>query len=112
MPVEAPSTLLKRLLAAAGERQLAPTTLAAYRRAWTQLLAHCAVENLDPASLSRDKAAELHQQLTRKRSASHHLQVKVALSFLNRLLDQSNPFSDCLAPRFRAEATEMQFLVY
>lgn len=43
MPVESPSTLLERLLAAAQERQLAPTTRSAYHRAWTQLLAHCGV---------------------------------------------------------------------
>ena len=110
MPNADPSTLLEQLLAAAKERQLASTTLAAYLRAWTKLLTHCAVESLDPGALSRDKAKELYQQMTRKRSASHHLQVKAALSFLYRLLDQTNPFSDCLAPRFRAEATDMQFL--
>ena len=47
MPNADPSTLLEQLLAAAKERQLAPTTLAAYRRAWTELLTHCAVESLD-----------------------------------------------------------------
>ena len=110
MQIEGPATLLERLLAAAQERQLAPTTLAAYRRAWTQLLAYCAVESLDPASLPRDKAKELYVELTRKRSPSHHLQVKAALSFLYRLLDRANPFSDCLAPMFRPEAIEMAFL--
>ena len=110
MPIEAPASLLERLLAAAEERQLAATTLAAYRRAWTQLLAHCAVESLDPASLSREQASDLYLQMTQKRSASHHLQVKAALSFLYRLLDRANPFSDCLAPRFRPEAVEVQFL--
>ena len=74
------SALLEKLLAAAHERRLAQTTLAAYKRAWTQLLAHCTVESLDPASLSREKATELYEKLTRKRSASHHLQVKAALS--------------------------------
>ena len=78
MPNADPSTLLEQLLAAAKERQLASTTLAAYRRAWTELLTHCAVESLDPGALSRDKAKELYQQMTRKRSASHHLQVKVS----------------------------------
>jgi hypothetical protein len=79
--VEGSSALLERLLAAANERRLAPTTLAAYKRAWTQLFAHCALESLDPASLPREKAKELYQKLTRKRSASHHLQVKAAVSF-------------------------------
>jgi hypothetical protein len=110
MPIESPSYLLEQLLVAAQERQLAPNTLTAYWRTWTQLLAHCAFDCLDPAALLREEAEELYQKLTLERSASHHLQVKAALSFLYRLLDQNNPFSYCLAPRFRPEATEVQFL--
>ena len=104
------SALLERLLAAAEDKKLALPTVAAYKRTWTKLLAWCAAEGLDSPTLPREKAREYYEELTRKRSASHHLQVKAALSILYRLVDKPNPFADYSAPRFKADALEIHFL--
>ena len=104
------ASLIERLLAAAGDRQLAGPTLAAYRRTWLRLIAWTTAEGIDPAALPREKARAYYEELTRGRSASHHLQVKAAVSFLYKVLDRASPFVDCLAPRFRPEALEIRFL--
>lgn len=104
------STLLERLSAAARDRQLAAPTLAAYRRTWLKLIAWTTAAGLDPAALPREIARQYYEELTANRSASHHLQVKAGLAFLYKLLDQPNPFADCLAPRFRPDSLEIHFL--
>lgn len=103
-------SLFQRLLEAARERQFAEPTVAAYRRTWIKLLAWTAAEGLALETLPREQARAYYEELTRNRSASHHLQVKAALSFLYRRLDRPNPFTDCLTPRFRPEALEIRFL--
>lgn len=108
--VEDSSTLLERLIAAADDRRLAAPTLAAYRRSWMKLLAWSTAEGLNAPTLPQDKAREYYEALTRGRSPSHHLQVKAALSFLYRVVDQPNPFKECLAPKFRGDSLEIGFL--
>ncbi len=103
-------TIYERLLAAAGERELAGPTLSAYRRTWLKLIAWTTAEGLDLGALPREKALTYYEDLTRDRSASHHLQVKAAISFLYKVLDRLNPFEDCLSPRFRPDAGEIHFL--
>ena len=105
-----PHELLEKLNAAAAQRQLAGPTLAAYRRTWRQVVIWAAAESLDPAALPKAKAAEFYTELTRSRGASHHLQTKAAISFLYRVLETVNPFTDCLAPKFRPDAVEIQHL--
>lgn len=104
------NSILERLNSAARDRQLAVPTLTAYLRTWMKLIAWTTTEGFDLAALPREKARAYYEDLTRKRSASHHLQVKAAVSFLYKVLDRSNPFVDCLAPRFRPETLEIQFL--
>ncbi len=103
-------SIFERLLAAAGERKLAKPTLAAYRRTWLKLIAWTTAEGFDLGALPREKARAYYEELTSERSASHHLQVMAAASFLYKVLDRPNPFEDCLAPRFRPEAVEISFL--
>lgn len=105
------SDLLAAATAAAAQRQLATATRTAYRRTWTQVLARCAADGLDPAALPAAKAAEYYSQLTARRGASHHLQTKAALAFLYRsVLDARNPFKECLAPKFRPDTVEIRHL--
>lgn len=102
--------LLECLVAAASDRKLAAPTLAAYRRTWMKLVAWTTAEGFDLAAIPREKARAYYEELTRERSASHHLQVKAAISFLYKLLDRASPFVDCLAPRFRPGSLEIRFL--
>ncbi len=104
------SALLERLLRAASDRRLASPTLAAYRRTWTKLIAWSTAEGLHSPTLPRDKALDYYEALTDQRSASHHLQVKAALSFFYKLVDQPNPFAECQAPRFDVQTQEIRFL--
>jgi hypothetical protein len=47
--------------------------------------------------------------VTSGRSASHHLQVKAALSLLCEVLSSPNPFHECLAPKFASEKTLLRY---
>jgi len=105
-----PHQTLEKLAGAAAQRGLAGPTLAAYRRTWRQLVIHAAAQSLDPAGISKTKAAEFYTELTRGRGASHHLQTKAAISFLYKVLEAPNPFTECLAPKFRPDAVEIQHL--
>jgi site-specific recombinase XerD len=104
------ATVLERVLAAAGDRQLAGPTLSAYRRTWMKLVAWTTAEGFDLATLPREKARAYYEAMTSDRSPSHHLQVKAAVSFLYKVLDRPSPFIECLAPRFRPESQEINFL--
>lgn len=104
------SELLAQANAAAEQRQLADPTQTAYRRTWLKLAAWCAADSLDPAALPSSKAVEYYAALTAKRGASHHLQTKAALSFLYRVLEARNPFTECMAPKFRPETVEIRHL--
>jgi site-specific recombinase XerD len=105
-----PHEILEKLESAASQRGLAGPTLASYRRAWRAAVIRAAAESLDPAALPKTKAAEFYAEMTRGRGAAHHLQVKAALSFLYKVLEAPNPFAECLAPKFRPEAVEIQHL--
>jgi hypothetical protein len=54
-------------------------------------------------------SGEFYDEATRGRSASHHLQVKAALGLLYHVLDSTNPFAKCSAPKFSPEKTEMRY---
>lgn len=105
-----PHEILEKLEAAAAQRGLAGTTLAAYRRTWRGTVIRAAAAALDPARLSKAKADEFYAEMTRGRGAAHHLQTKAALSFLYKVLEAPNPFTECLSPKFSAEAVEIQHL--
>jgi hypothetical protein len=66
-------SLLERVTAAADERHLSQNTLTAYRRTWVKLIAWSAAEGLALETLPSERAAELYEESTRGRSASHHL---------------------------------------
>ena len=108
--VEDVSALLERLQQAADDRQLAPSTKAAYLRTWMKVLAWSAAEGLDSPTLPQPKAVDYYEALTRQRSSSHHLQVKAALSFFYRVVNQTNPFRECLAPKFQGDRLEIDFI--
>jgi hypothetical protein len=48
-------------------------------------------------------------EATRGRSASHHLQVRAALGMLYQTLGSTNPFAECLAPKFAPEKIELRY---
>ena len=75
-------SLLERVTAAAEERHLSQNTLTAYRRTWLNAIAWAAAEGLALETLPEDRAGEFYEEVTRGRSASHHLQVKAALALL------------------------------
>jgi hypothetical protein len=54
-------------------------------------------------------SGEFYEEATRGRSASHHLQVKAALALLYHVLGSTNPFAECLAPKFAPEKTELRY---
>jgi hypothetical protein len=60
-------------------------------------------------TLPLDRAAEFYEEATCGRSASHQLQVNAALAFLYYVLGSSNPFIECLAPKFAPEKTELRY---
>ena len=103
------SSLLARVTAAAHERHLSQNTLIAYRRTWQKLIAWSAAEGLALAALPLDRAGEFYEETTCGRSASHHLQVKAALALLYDVLDSTNPFAGCPAPKFAAEKVELRY---
>jgi site-specific recombinase XerD len=102
-------SLLERVTAAANERQLSQNTLTAYRRTWLKAIAWAAVEGLALEALPSERAGEFYEEATRGRSASHHLQVKAALSLLHHVLGSTNPFAECPAPKFSPEKTELRY---
>ena len=108
--VDDSATLLERLNAAADDRQLASSTRAAYLRTWLKLLAWSTAEGLDSPTLPEDTARSYYETLTHNRSSSHHLQVKAALSFFYRVVHKTNPFIECLAPKFKGDNAEIDFL--
>ena len=103
-------SLLERVTTAAEERHLSQNTLTAYRRTWLKLIAWAAAEGLVLETLPSDRAGEFYEEATRGRSASHHhLQVKAALALLYDVLDATNPFAECPAPKFSPEKTELRY---
>jgi site-specific recombinase XerD len=92
--------LLERVTIAAEERHLSQNTLIAYRRTWLKLIAWLATEGLALETLPEDRVGEFYEEMTRGRSASHHLQVKAALALLYNILGTTNPFAQCAAPKF------------
>jgi site-specific recombinase XerD len=102
-------SLLERVTAAANERQLSQNTLTAYRRTWLKLIAWAAAQGLALETLPSDRAGEFYEEATRGRSASHHLQIKAALSLLYHVLSSSNPFAECQAPKFAPEKAELGY---
>jgi len=103
------NSLLERVTAAAEQRQFSAHTITAYRRTWLKLIAWSAAEGLALETLPAERAGEFYQFATRDRSASHHLQVKAALALLYKVLSSPNPFTECLAPKFQIEKTEMRY---
>ena len=102
-------SLLERVTTAAEQRQFSAHTITAYRRTWLKLIAWSAAEGLALETLPAERAGEFYQFATRDRRASHHLQVKAALSLLYKVLSSPNPFVECLAPKFQIEKTEMRY---
>ena len=66
-------------------------------------------EGLALQTLPKERAGEFYEEATRGRSASHHLQVKAALSLLYHVLSSLNPFTDCRAPKFAPQKTELRY---
>jgi hypothetical protein len=52
---------------------------------------------------------EFYEEATCGRSASHHLQVKVAFSLLYHVLGSTNPFAEYPAPKFAPGKTELRY---
>jgi len=102
-------SLLERVTAAAEERQLSQNSLLAYRRTWLKIIAWAAAEGLVLQTFPVERVGEFYEEATRGRSASHHLQVKAALALLYHVLGSSNPFAECLAPKFAPEKTELRY---
>ena len=103
------SSLLARVTAAAHERHLSQNTLIAYRRTWQKLIAWSAAEGAALPTLPVEGAGEFYAETTRGRSASHHLQVKAALALLYDVLDTTNPFAQCEAPKFARKNIELRY---
>ena len=102
-------SLLKRITAAAKERQLSQNSLLAYRRTWLKIIAWAAAEGLFLKTFPVERVGEFYEEATSGRSASHHLQVKAALALLYHVLGSPNPFAQCHAPKFAPEKTELRY---
>ena len=102
--------LLARVQEAAESRRFAGKTREAYERTWVRVFALAAAHDLDLGSISREQARGLYPELAGARGPSHHLQVKAALSFIYRVLDRTNPFEGCLAPKFDISKVELRYL--
>ena len=102
-------SLRERVTATAEERRLSQNTLTAYRRGWLKLITWAAAEGLALDKLPQDRAGEFYEEVTRGRSASHHLQVKAALALLYDVLGAANPFAKCVAPKFSPEKIEPRY---
>ena len=100
---------MERVTAFAEERHLSQNTLTAYRRTWLKLIAWSAAEGLVLETLTEGRAGEFYEEVTRGRSASHHLQVKAAIALLYHVLGATNPFAECAAPKFSPEKTELRY---
>ena len=55
------------------------------------------------------RTGEFYEEVTRGRSASHHLQIKAALALLYHVLGSTNPFAECAAPKFAPEKIELRY---
>ena len=64
-------SILKRVTAAAEERQLSRNSLLAYRRTWLKIIAWAAAEGLVLETLPSERVVEFYEEATRGRSASH-----------------------------------------
>jgi len=102
-------SLLERITAAAGERQLSENSLIAYRRTWLKIITWATAEGLVLETFPVERVGEFYEEATRGRSASHHLQVKAALALLYHVLGSPNPFAQCPAPKFAPEKTELRY---
>jgi integrase len=102
-------SFLKRITAAAKERQLSRNSLLAYRRTWLKIIAWAAAEGFVLETFPPERVGEFYEEATRGRSASHHLQVKAALALLYHVLGLPNPFAQCVAPKFAPEKTELRY---
>jgi site-specific recombinase XerD len=94
-------SFLKRITAAAKERQLSQNSLLAYRRTWLKIIAWAAAEGLLLKTFPVERVGEFYEEATSGRSASHHLQVKAALALLYHVLGSPNPFAQCHAPKIK-----------
>ena len=94
------ATLMERLRASASDRKLSPHTLLAYERTWRKHIALEASMGISFQTADHEKIEEIYAILTTGRSASHHLQVKSALSMLYARIGKENPFAKCKGPRF------------
>jgi site-specific recombinase XerD len=103
------NSLLKRVTTAAEERHLSQNTLTAYRRTWLKLSVWAVAEGLVLQTLPTERVGEFYDEATRGRSASHHLQVKAALALLYHVLGATNPFAECVAPKFSPEKIELRY---
>jgi site-specific recombinase XerD len=110
MMTESPDSLHQRVLAVAEERQLAEATKAAYSRTWSQFVAWAVKHDLDVAAIPNDRAELFYSELTNGRSASHHQQTKAALAFFYRVINATNPFAQCVSPKFSINRVEIQYL--
>ena len=61
------------------------------------MIGWAAAEGLALETLPPQRAGEFYEKATSGLSASHHLQVKAALSLLYHVLSSPNPFRECLA---------------
>jgi len=102
-------SLLERVTAAAEERQLSQNTLTAYRRTWLKVIAWAAAEGLALETLPSNRAGSPTRRRLAGRSASHHLQVKSAISLLYHVLGSTNQFAECPAPKFTPGKTELRY---
>jgi hypothetical protein len=91
------------VVTAAKEPRFSQNTLIASRRAALKLIAWAGAEGLAIKTLSEESAGVFHEEATRGRSASHHLQARAALALLYNVLGSRNPFAECGAPKCAPE---------
>lgn len=74
------------------------------------LAAAAVAEGVEIENLPSGYARDFYARVTEGRGASHHLQVKAALSLVYRVTGTPNPFVGCLAPEFDIERVELKYL--
>ena len=67
-----------------------------------------AAEGLARETLLWERAGDFYEEAKYGRSASHHIQVKAALSLLYKVLS-SPRLVECFAPKFASEKTEVHY---
>lgn len=102
--------LLQKVGEVAAERRLAALTKRAYERTWSKLVAWSVAHDLDLSCLPDERVEAFYRSITGDRSASHHQQVKAALSFFYKVARWPNPFSRCIAPKFSVDKLEIRYL--